>query len=133
MRAGPTGPAVQAAAEAALALVGDGAVVGLGTGRAASAFIALLGARTRLGFAVSGVATSQDSAREAVEAGIPLVDLIEELELDLTVDGADEVTPNLDLMKGWGGALVRERIVASASRRQVIIVGNEKLVQRLGE
>jgi ribose 5-phosphate isomerase A len=133
MRPGPAGPGAHAAAAAALALVGDGAVVGLGTGRAASAFIALLGERARQGVVVSGVATSEDSARQAVEAGIPLVDLSEELELDLTVDGADEVTPGLDLMKGWGGALVRERIVAAASRRQVIIVGNEKLVRRLGE
>jgi len=127
------GPGARAAAEAALALVGDGAVVGLGTGRAASAFIALLGARVREGLAVSGVATSDRSAHLAEEAGIRLVDLAEELELDLTVDGADEVAPNLDLLKGRGGALVRERIVASASRRQVIIVGDEKLVQRLGE
>jgi ribose 5-phosphate isomerase A len=129
----PVGPGARAAAEAALALVGAGAVVGLGTGRAASAFIAMLGARVRAGLTVSGVATSDSSARQAVEAGIPLVDLSEAPELDLTVDGADEVAPNLDLVKGWGGALVRERIVASASRRQVIIVGHEKLVQRLGE
>lgn len=133
MSIGLAGPGARAAAEAALALVGDGAVVGLGTGQAASAFIAMLGARARAGLAVSGVATSDPSARQAIEAGIPLVDLSEELELDLAVDGADEVAPNLDLVKGWGGALVRERIVASASRRQVIVVGNEKLVQRLGE
>jgi len=133
MRSEPAGPGVHAAAAAALALVGDGAVVGLGTGRAASAFIAMLGDRVRRGLAVSGVATSDSAARQAVEEGIALVDLTEELELDLTVDGADEVAPNLDLVKGWGGALVRERIVASASRRQIIIVGDEKLVQRLGE
>lgn len=124
---------IEAAAAAALDLVGDGATVGLGTGRAAAAFIALLGARARAGFRVSGVATSADSARLATAAGIPLVDLAEELELDLTVDGADEVAPNLDLIKGWGGAMVRERIVAAASRRQVIVVGPGKLVQRLGE
>jgi ribose 5-phosphate isomerase A len=124
---------IGAAAAAALELVGDGATVGLGTGRAASAFIALLGARVGQGLRVSGVATSHGSATLASEAGITLVDLSEELELDLTVDGADEVAPNLDLIKGWGGALVRERIVASASRRQVIVVGSEKLVHRLGE
>ena len=124
---------IGAAAAAALELVGDGATVGLGTGRAASAFITLLGVRVGQGLRVSGVATSHDSATLASEAGIPLVDLSEELELDLTVDGADEVAPNLDLIKGWGGALVRERIVAAASRRQVIVVGSEKLVDRLGE
>lgn len=124
---------IAAAAAAALELVGDGATVGLGTGRAASVFIALLGARVRQGLRVSGVATSADSARLGADAGIPLVDLGEELELDLTVDGADEVAPNLDLVKGWGGALVRERIVAAASRRQVIVVGSDKRVSRLGE
>jgi ribose 5-phosphate isomerase A len=124
---------LHAAAEAALALVGEGAVVGLGTGRAAGVFITLLGARVRQGFPVSGVATSTASAQLATEAGIPLVGLSEEMELDLTVDGADEVAPNLDLIKGWGGALVRERIVAAASRRQIILVGEEKLVRRLGE
>jgi ribose 5-phosphate isomerase A len=126
-------PGVAAAAAAALELVHDGATLGLGTGRAASLFIALLGARVRQGLQASGVATSYDSARLATDAGIPLVDLGEELELDLTVDGADEVAPNLDLVKGWGGALVRERIVAAASRRQVIIVGAGKLVKHLGE
>ena len=124
---------IEAAAAAALELVGDGATLGLGTGRAAAIFIALLGARTRQGLRVAGVATSHDSARLAADAGIPLIDLAEELELDLTVDGADEVAPNLDLVKGWGGALVRERIVAAASRRQVIIIGSDKLVKRLGE
>jgi len=133
MSLGASDRGAQAAAAAALELVGDGATVGLGTGRAASAFIALLGIRVGQGLRVSGVATSAGSATLATEAGIPLVDLSEELELDLTVDGADEVAPNLDLIKGWGGALVRERIVASASRRQVIIVGSEKLVRRLGE
>lgn len=124
---------VEAAAATALELVGDGTTLGLGTGRAASIFIGLLGARVRQGLRVSGVATSHESTTLATRAGIPLVDLGEELELDLTIDGADEVAPNLDLVKGWGGALVRERIVAAASRRQVIIVGSEKLVQRLGE
>jgi ribose 5-phosphate isomerase A len=133
MTGGRPEPGVEAAARAALELVADGATLGLGTGRAASLFIALLGERARQGLAVSAVATSSDSARRAVTAGIPLIDLREELELDLTIDGADEVAPNLDLIKGWGGALVRERIVAAASRRQVIIVSPEKLVAHLGE
>jgi ribose 5-phosphate isomerase A len=126
-------PAVQAAAAKALELVADGARVGLGSGRAASAFIALLGARVREGLKVSGVPTSHAAAVEAKTAGIPFIELGEGVELDITVDGADEVAPNIDLVKGWGGALVRERIVARASKRQVIIVSEEKLVRALGE
>jgi ribose 5-phosphate isomerase A len=125
--------AVQAVAAKALELVADGARVGLGSGRAASAFIALLGVRVREGLRVSGVATSFAAAAEAHGAGIPLIELGEGVQLDITVDGADEVAPNLDLVKGWGGALVRERIVARASKRQVIIVSDEKLVRALGE
>jgi len=79
------------------------------------------------------VATSLAAAAEAHGAGIPLIELGEGVQLDITVDGADEVAPNLDLVKGWGGALVRERIVARASKRQVIIVSDEKLVRALGE
>jgi ribose 5-phosphate isomerase A len=125
--------AIAAVAGAALELVADGASIGLGTGRAASAFIALLGERVEQGLRVSAVATSAESARLASQWRIPLIDLSEELRLDLTVDGADEVAPNLDLIKGWGGALVRERIVAAASRRQVILVGRDKLVNLLGQ
>jgi ribose 5-phosphate isomerase A len=124
---------LRAAAAAAIALVADGARVGLGTGRAASVFIDLLGARVQDGLRVSGVATSDASARQAEAHGIKVVPLEEDVELDLTVDGADEVSPDLDLVKGFGGALVRERIVAAASRRQVIVVGPEKLVKALGE
>lgn len=125
--------ALDAAARRAADLVTDGARVGLGTGRAAAAFIAELGARVRLGLHVVGVPTSRVSEALAREAGITLVALDETLELDLTVDGADEVSPHLDLVKGRGGALVRERIVAAASKRQVIVVGPEKLVRALGE
>lgn len=126
-------PSVQAVAAKALELINDGARVGLGSGRAASAFIAKLGARAREGLRVSGVPTSQASATLAREVGIPLVELGVGGLLDLTIDGADEVAPNLDLVKGWGGALVRERIVAAASVRQVILVGEKKLVRALGE
>jgi ribose 5-phosphate isomerase A len=126
-------PSVQAVAARALELVTDGARLGLGTGRAATAFIRLLGARVHAGLRVVGVPTSEASAALARTLGIPLVELDEDLELDLTVDGADEVAPSLDLVKGWGGALVRERIVASASRRQVILVGEDKLVRGLGQ
>jgi ribose 5-phosphate isomerase A len=123
---------IHAAATQALELIADGARIGFGSGRAAAAFIALLGARTREGLEVSGVATSAAAADLARQAGITLIDLGEETRLDLTVDGADEVAPNLDLIKGRGGALVRERIVAAASARQVIVVSEHKLVPRLG-
>lgn len=121
-----------ALARQAVDLVTPGAWVGLGSGRTASAFITALGERVRGGLAVTGVATSESSARQARAAGIALADLEEARLLDLTVDGADEVAPNLDLVKGRGGALVRERIVAAASRRQIILVGAEKLVRGLG-
>ena len=126
-------PGVHAAAAKALELITDGARVGLGSGRAASAFIAMLGARRREGLRVSGVPTSQATADAARRAGILLIELGEGGPLDLTVAGADEVAPNLDLVKGWGGALVRERIVAAASTRQVILVGADKLVRALGQ
>ena len=116
-------PVLQALAEQAIVLVEDGARVGLGTGRASAAFIALLGARVKQGLRVSGVPTSDASDQQARSLGIPIIELTEDVELDVTVDGADEVAPNLDLIKGWGGALVRERIVAAASLRQVILVG----------
>jgi ribose 5-phosphate isomerase A len=125
--------AVDAVAARALELIDDGARIGLGSGRTAAAFIARLATRVRDGLRVVGVPTSEATARQARDLGISLVALEDGVELDLTVDGADEVAPNLDLVKGWGGAFVRERIVASASRRQVIIVGHEKLVRRLGE
>ena len=126
-------PAVLAVARHAVALVTDGARVGLGTGHAATAFVDQLGARVRDGLRIAGVATSDATGRRAAALGIPLLELNEDVVLDLTIDGADEVAPNLDLVKGWGGALVRERIVAAASRRQVILVGPEKLVERLGQ
>jgi ribose 5-phosphate isomerase A len=129
---GTDDPGIRAAADRALALVPDGARIGIGSGRAASAFIARLGARIRDGLRVSGVPTSRASAAQAREAGVRLIPLGDD-PLDLTVDGADEVSPHLDLVKGWGGALVRERIVAAASRRQVILVGRDKLVRGLGE
>jgi ribose 5-phosphate isomerase A len=129
----PNPAALAAIAAAALEMVEDGARLGLGTGRAAATFIDLLGRRVREGLRVTGVPTSEASARQARELGIPLIELDEDTELDCTFDGADEVSPDLDLVKGWGGALVRERIVAAASKRQVILVGDEKLVRGLGQ
>lgn len=125
--------ALEAVAAHALDLIEDGARVGLGSGHAAAVFVTGLAGRVRAGLRVACVPTSGATERQARDLGIPLIDLDEDTELDLTVDGADEVAPNLDLVKGWGGALVRERIVTSASRRQVILVGHEKLVRALGE
>lgn len=128
---GPDQGQLERLAARALELVRADTSVGLGTGRAASAFIRALGHRIGQGLRVRGVPTSEATARLAREVGIPLAGLEDGL-LDLTVDGADEVDPHLDLIKGYGGALVRERIVAAASRRVVVLVGAEKLVPVLG-
>jgi len=129
----PASPGVRAAAAAAALLVADGARVGLGSGRASAAFVAQLAERVRAGLTVSCVATSKATEAQARGLGLALIELGEDVELDIIVDGADEVTPNLDLVKGRGGALVRERIVAGASHRQVIIVSPDKLVGAIGE
>ena len=133
VRPGDDDPAMLAVAARALELVTDGALVGLGSGRTASVFVRLLGTRVRDGLRVTGVPASGATAELAREAGIPLAPLSEDELLDITVDGADEVAPNLDLIKGHGGALVRERVIAAASKRQVILVGEAKLVRLLGE
>jgi len=126
-------PGVQAAAAAAAALVADGSKVGLGSGRASAAFVARLAERVRAGLSVSCVATSTATEAQARALGLQMIELGEDVELDIIVDGADEVTPGLDLVKGRGGALVRERIVAGTSRRHVIIVTPDKLVAAIGE
>jgi ribose 5-phosphate isomerase A len=120
-------------AQCALNLVESGNTVGLGTGRAAVAFIEALGAACRAGLAIRGVATSQSSAELAGRLGIPLVSLGDVDSIDIAIDGADEVDPGLNLIKGRGGALLREKVVASAAKRFVILVGAEKLVETLGE
>lgn len=117
----------------ALELVPNDSRLGLGSGHAAQAFIKALGERIRNGsLRVHGVPTSEETASLARQEGIPLLTLAEAGILDLTVDGADEVDPNLDLIKGYGRALVREKIVAASSRRLVILIGDEKLVPQLG-
>jgi ribose 5-phosphate isomerase A len=119
--------------ERALEFVINGSRLGLGSGRAAQAFVKALGERIRNGgLRAQGVPTSEETANLARQEGIPLLTLAEAGILDLTVDGADEVDPNLDLIKGYGRALVREKIVAASSRRLVILVGKEKLVAQLG-
>lgn len=118
--------------ERALDHVGDGAVVGLGTGRAATAFVEALAARVKSGLRVRGVPTSRATEELARRLAIPLASPDDVESVDVTVDGADEVDPQLNLIKGWGGALVREKIVAAASKKLVILVGREKLVPVLG-
>lgn len=118
--------------ERALSSVKDGYVVGLGTGRAASAFVRALGRRVEAGLRVRGVPTSRATGELAQSLGIPLATLEQVESIDVTVDGADEVDPQTNLIKGYGGALVREKIVAAASKRLVIVVGPEKLVPVLG-
>lgn len=133
MSSGPDSEAPEASAAAALAFVEEGQTLGLGTGRAAEAFVRALGRRVKDGLRVRAVPTSERTAALAGGLGIPLITLAEALRLDVTFDGADEVDPRLDLIKGYGGALVREKIVAASSDRLVVLVGEEKLVTQLGE
>jgi ribose 5-phosphate isomerase A len=116
----------------ALAYVRPGQVIGLGSGQAATAFVRALGREVQGGLGVTGVPTSEATATLAREVGIPLASLEDSPSIDLTFDGADEVDASLDLIKGYGGALLREKIVAAASRRLVILVGGDKLVPVLG-
>ena len=118
--------------ERALQEISEGSVVGLGTGRAATAFVRVLGERVRSGLRVRGVATSEATASLARELGIEMAEIDDVPAIDVTVDGADEVDSRLDLIKGYGGALLREKIVASASKRLIILVGAEKVVPVLG-
>lgn len=123
----------QAAAEAAVAQVRDGMTVGLGTGSTAMFALRAFGKRVREGLHIIGVPTSERIAAEARALGIPVSSLAEHNRIDVTIDGADEVElGTLHLIKGRGGALLREKIVASASLRLVIIVDETKLVDRLG-
>jgi ribose 5-phosphate isomerase A len=130
-RPGLDADALERLSARALREVPDGALIGLGSGHTASAFVRALGRRVREGLRVRGVPTSEATARLAREVGVPLATLDEGI-LDLTIDGADEVDPRLDLIKGYGGALVRERVVAAAARRVLIVVEGEKLVPVLG-
>jgi len=117
---------------AALDEVRNGMIVGLGSGSTAAHFIRELGARVRAGLKVAGIPTSEESRRLAEEVGIPLTSFKEHHLIDVTVDGADEVSDAMDLIKGLGGALVREKIVAHASKRVVIVVDETKVVPKLG-
>jgi ribose 5-phosphate isomerase A len=121
------------AAEQALDYVEDGMKLGLGTGSTAAKFVELLGARVRTGLKVVCVPTSEATRAQAAALDIPLTTLDETPFLDLTVDGADEIDEDLRLIKGGGGALLREKIVAVASNRVVIIADNSKRVDMLGK
>ncbi len=120
------------AAAAALDLVRNGMRLGLGTGSTARHFVSLLGARVRAGLDVLCVPTSEATRAQAQDVSIPLTTLDATPDLDLTVDGADEIAPDLSLIKGGGGALLREKIVAAASRRMVVIADESKWVATLG-
>jgi ribose 5-phosphate isomerase A len=123
----------QIAAESAAQLVKDGMVIGLGSGSTAEVAIRIIGEKVKTGLQVIGVATSRKSEEIARALGIRLATLEDYPELDLTIDGADEVElGSLDLIKGRGGALLREKIVASSSRRLIIIVDESKIVKKLG-
>jgi len=120
------------AAQAAFEFVEDGMKLGIGTGSTADEFIRILAANVQKGFKVIGVPTSERSKALCEELGVPLTTLEETPSLDLTVDGADEVDGELRLIKGAGGALLREKIVASASAKMVVIADDTKLVETLG-
>jgi ribose 5-phosphate isomerase A len=120
------------AAETSLNFVKDGMVLGLGTGSTARHVLEGLSLKVAEGWRLQGVPTSLATAEAAKILGIPLTSLEEHPELDLAIDGADEVDPHLDLIKGMGGALFREKIVAAASKKFVVVVDDSKLVRRLG-
>jgi ribose 5-phosphate isomerase A len=122
----------EAAARASLRFIEDGQVVGLGTGSTAAYFIQLLGERVKEGLRVRGIPTSDRSRELAASLGIPLTTLDECQQIDVTVDGADEVDEQLRLIKGGGGALLREKIVASATKQLVIVADASKKVAMLG-
>jgi ribose 5-phosphate isomerase A len=122
----------RAAAAGAISLVQAGMRLGLGTGSTAAHFVELLGERVRAGLKVVAVATSEATRSQAERLNIRLTTLDEEPQLDLTVDGADEIAPDLTLIKGGGGALLREKIVAAASARMVVIADASKWVDVLG-
>jgi ribose 5-phosphate isomerase A len=126
-------PDTRAIAQRVLEMIPANSVVGLGTGRAATAFIHALGERVRAGLKVRGIPTSDASASLAKQLGIPLVTFDDVEAIDVCVDGADEVDPAGDLIKGYGGALLREKVVAGFARKFVVLVGAEKVVQALGE
>lgn len=122
----------EVAAREAVRYVEDGMVVGLGSGTTATIAIRLIGEMVKGGISIVGIPTSRESEDLARKVGIPLGELRANSSVDLTIDGADEVDPNLNLIKGLGGALVREKIVAAATNLEIIVADESKLVDQLG-
>lgn len=123
----------QTAARAAADLVEPGNIVGLGSGSTATWAIRFLGDRVRSGLKIVGIPTSQNTKQLAEQLGIPLATLDQHPEIDIDIDGADEIDPQLNLIKGGGGALLREKIIASASRRFIVVGDSSKQVTHLGK
>jgi len=123
----------EAASRASLKFIKDGQIVGLGTGSTARYFIQLLGEAVKNGLRIRGIPTSDRSREQAAALGIPLTTLDECPEIDVSVDGADEVDPQLRLIKGGGGALLREKVVAAATKYYVIVADGSKTVPVLGK
>jgi ribose 5-phosphate isomerase A len=123
----------EAAGRAAAKLVRDGEVVGLGTGSTAYFAVIALGERVKLGLKIIGIPTSVHTGDLARSVGIPLTTLDDRPEIDITIDGADEVDPKLNLIKGGGGALTREKVIAAASKKMVVVADASKVVSVLGK
>src|ERR1039458_1276392 len=122
----------EAAGRAAAELVRDGDIVGLGTGSTAYFAVVALGERVKAGLKITGIPTSVQTAELARALGIPLTTLDEHPEIDITIDGADEVDPKLNLIKGGGGAVLREKVVASVTKKMVVVADSGKVVATLG-
>jgi len=123
----------EAAGRAAAKLVRDGDIVGLGTGSTAYFAVVAIGERVKAGLKIIGIPTSDRTAELARQLGIPLTTLDEHPEIDITIDGADEIDPKLNLIKGGGGAMLREKIIATASKKMVVVADSGKLVRTLGK
>jgi ribose 5-phosphate isomerase A len=123
----------ETAARASLSFIEDGQVVGLGTGSTAAYFIQLLGERVQRGLRIRGIPSSDRSREQAISLGIPLTTFDQCQQIDVTVDGADEVDDQLNLIKGGGGALLREKIVASATKQFIVVADATKRVRMLGK
>ena len=123
----------QIAARAAVDLVEAGSIVGLGSGSTAAYAVRYLAERVRGGLKIVGIPTSQQTKHLAEQLGIPLATLDEQSQIDIDIDGADEIDPQLNLIKGGGGAFLREKIIASVSRRFIVIADSAKQVKRLGK
>jgi len=125
--------AKELAAKKSLDFIEDGMVIGLGTGSTATRFIELLGERVKRGLKIRGIPTSKTSKELAQSLSIPVTDLQQCPEIDVAIDGADEIGPGLALIKGGGGALLHEKIIASASKRFIVIADSSKVVTHLGK